>query len=383
MILVKKKRRFNVSLVVYSLILVVISITIFSVLLDRQDSDIRAHNEMSLRRWGIEVFSHPFYFALLSLFSGFTPDIDAVNTTSIVLLSAAIVARFLVLNFLLTKLVSGPGHKYRPWILSAIAFSLCIVHAIPYRRATLMLGLFTPTIWHNSTIIFLVPMALLLFWYSYQILIQPSIKKIIVVAGLVVVSILTKPNFFLCFAPAFGLFLMSKYRLSFSREFWLCLLPVIAGAFILTGEYWIVTFVGKGEGVKVGLFLVWNHFTDVKWLSFLFSFTFPLSYAVFHFSSVRNDKLLVYSWLIAFLGLVIYSLLYEPGFRMFHANFIWQMVPALLILYLCTVANFLNSIKNRLKTLLTPKYLIVLGVFALHFIAGCVYIYKVVTIDIW
>jgi hypothetical protein len=298
-------------------------------------------------------------------------------------LSVAIVGRFLVINFLLARLIARPGCKYWPWILPTISFSLCIVHAIPYKTARLMLGLFTPTIWHNSTIIFLVPLALLSFWYSYQISIQPSIKNSGILSGLLVVSNLIKPNFFLCLAPAFLLLLIYRYKLSFNRKFWYSLIPIIAGTVVLAIEYWIIISSGRGEGTKIGLFVVWNHFTGFKLLSFLLSFAFPLSYLVFHFRSVRNDKLLVYSWLIAFLGLIIYSVFYESGDRMYHANFIWQIVPALLILFACTVANLLNSIKNRPGTLWSAKYSIVLGAFVLHFLAGCVYIYKCINIGVW
>ena len=374
----QKKIQQYTPIAILSLVLLIGSAFLFSAQIGRRDPDIYLHSLLSLQQWDREVYSHVLYFLLLKIFSGFSTDLNDVNRTAIILLSIATVFKYLVINYILKKNISHTFYGNRSWIIALISFSLCIIHAIPLGKANFMPGLFTATNWHNSTIIMQTPLALLQFYLSYQLLIRFSGKSIVLLSITIILSNLLKPNFFLCFAPIYTLLIAFECRFRFNTRFLLSVLPVMIGIIILAIEYWLIYSSGGEGGIGIHFFLVWDHFITMKWLALLFSFAFPGVYLLLNFSYVKTDKMLVFAWLIVLLGLLIFIAFYEKGERMFHANFIWQMVPAMLIPFLTTIINWVKRMDKEGSSLFQLKNIICMMVFLIHVLAGCVYIYKVI-----
>jgi len=105
-----------------------------------------------------------------------------------------------------------------------------VVGIITEYRSSIYLGTFTPTIWHNATVIFLMPFAILLFWFSF-LYIETGQKKFIVLQSILAVSNpLAKPAYFLVYALAYPMMVLANKRIRFNV---LSYIPVICGGLVL------------------------------------------------------------------------------------------------------------------------------------------------------
>src|SRR5260221_3534667 len=159
-----------ISVILAAFLLTLLGAILFSIQISRQQPDIYLHSALYLKPWGPEIHSHILYFLLLAPASGFTPDIAAVNTGAIILLSLFTLIKFFLLYFLLVKLSkNNPLFRLYRSLPVIIAFLLCIIHPIPFRKAPFMVGYLPINSWHNSTTIMEVPFALLLFYLALRL----------------------------------------------------------------------------------------------------------------------------------------------------------------------------------------------------------------------
>lgn len=239
------------------------------------------------------------------------------------------------------------------------------------------LGQLPPNVWHNSTTIFLIPFAVLLYWYSYQLLEKFEIKTLWWVIGMAFLNNLIKPSFFLCFAVVFPLMALIKFKLR--KEFFLCLIPVVFGFALIILEYIAIYKFGSygraGESsIAIEPFGWWRVYAEYISISFLISVAFPLSYLLFYFNRVKDQPFLYYAYLLFSAATGIMIIFVEKGPRETDGNFFWQIIAANYILFLAVAIDFTKHLLRERK--LNIRDMIIASVFALHLFSGWIYLAK-------
>ncbi|MFN0201535.1 MAG: hypothetical protein ACKVTZ_08440 [Bacteroidia bacterium] len=312
------------------------------------------------------------------------------------ILTLSVWARFAVTTYLLQKSkIPAAWADIIAFLLAHFAFSLPRIgilfntlqyfkHQITfeyYQFSPYWFGQFPPFVWHNSTLILLYPFALLLFWQSYEQLQRPSSTRLLTIIALVCLNIIIKPSFFFCFAGAYPLFLLKNFRLS--RTFFLQLLPVIVGLFLLwfqmRGIYHTET-ANSGLGIKPfaewAIHLGGNHFPLRAAQAIFCSFLFPICFFAVYPSFLSEQKH-QYTLLLLAGAMLLAILMGENGERAGHGNFLWQMFVCNYLLFGITVSDFwkqlnINALQKREKGLLFAL--------ALHLGSGGLYLVKLITL---
>src|SRR5438552_6851808 len=119
----------------------------------------------------------------------------------------------------------------------------------------------------------LLPLALLQFIYSLKILEDDDRKIQAKLVTVTVLSLLVKPNFFLCYAAVFPLFLFGRCGWRLNKRFFYGITHIVIGGVVLFLEL-LVTYTKKDNGVGIAFspFVVWDHFTGSKTICLLTSF---------------------------------------------------------------------------------------------------------------
>lgn len=327
------------------------------------------------------------YFAAVCLFAFFQDNYNILLFSSLIVLALTIAYKFyLTAQIFRDELKNDFKLDENKILLISNLVGICLVLAfciyLPKELGLtqyFFLGQVPPNVWHNSTTIFLIPFALLLYWCSYRLLEKFEIKEFWWVMGMVFVNILAKPNFFLCFAVVFPVMALIRFRLK--REFFLSLIPVFFGGVLLILQYIAIYQLGsygygkpEESGVILAPFVWWELFSKNIPISILVSAAFPLIYLVFYFKRVQNQPFLYYAYLLFAVGVAILALLGETGPRATHGNFQWQAIVSNYILFFAVALDF---VKNALqKNELNVKDKLIAAVFALHVVSGLLYLAK-------
>ena len=164
-----------------------------------------------------------YYFTIYSI-GFFTTTKSVLLLVSVYILAIITFWKYLLIKKIFFSEIKSTIYK-NDVILSITAFSLLFLFAIPlillFSDYYYLLS-FSPTIFHNSTAIFLMPFSLLLFWQSVKQMQQFSTTGLIILSILLLLNIAAKPSYIFVYAIAYPIILLKKYR--FSKLFWLNLL---------------------------------------------------------------------------------------------------------------------------------------------------------------
>lgn len=273
--------------------------------------------------------------------------------------------------------------RYSDYFLLYISLALMLVSAIyfPLVNPYPYLGVWGPNPWHNPTFITARPFVLLSFWWYLQEIVNGTnfTKRfsLIRIAISLVLCTLIKPNFVLAFIPASFIFcgLYSDRKMQMWFKTGLLLLPVIG---VLLFQYLFAYYynLSGSSSVQFCFFDVWQRYAPSVPLAILQGTAFPLIVSAVFFSSLRKEKMLVFSWLLLVIGLAISVFLCETGGRAAHANFIWTYMFCLNILFICSTISLLRWISDAPKQTLpssTGQSLCILF-FLLHLYSGLYYV---------
>ena len=225
-------------------------------------------------------------------------------------------------------------------LTAALMVSAPIVR--PWWPNRVYLGQISPNVWHNPTSIVCWPLAILLFTSAAEFLRSGRLRLLLAVSSLAAVSVLAKPNYFLAFAPVFGLLSLKLFGLS--RALVLSQLAMLPTVLVLL---WQMTASFDGpDAMRPGLHIAWrpleawHMYSSSIVVSLAFSLAFPLSYLVVFRRSLVNRNLLVFAW-----GVLICGLLWTAGFAEVRSadgvvdpdfNFSWGSHLSLYVLFLVT-----------------------------------------------
>lgn len=243
------------------------------------------------------------------------------------------------------------------------------------------LGKFTPTIWHNSTLIAVFPFCILLVRETLDWVASKEKKYLPRLLGLGVIIMLIKPSFLFCFIPALPVFAVWFYPqekkmfaqaigisitlllLLFLEKLWIFDLdPMIAKMYTLEEQSQVVI-----NPLRVHL-----HFSKEPIFDFLTSFPSTLVFLLFFGKKAFKSQIFLFSFLLLGFALAVYLIFAETGLRELHGNFYWQIPIALFLHYLSMVILVIQDFLKQGKRI-NLKIGIFGLVYLIQFLFGLVY----------
>lgn len=354
-----------------------------------KDNDMYAHATIAknilVGDWSF--FSRPFIMYSLSIvLSFFSENTYNILIAICILLAASTAFRYYISLKEISKINVSSNKNKNLKISGWAALSLIFVFVIPvftYMKYNFFyIGNFTPTVWHNSTIIFLMPFAVLLFIESCKQIENYSPKRDFIIFSLIFLNIFIKPSFFFVFAVAYPLIMLLINRVS--KKFFRSLIPIILGGILLLLQYWLMYQVndedvsGKsGSGISLGFFTLYSIRIGLRFLPIclLLSLLFPILYTLLNFRKITKDIIYLFSISLVIFSILIYAGVHETGPRFLDGNFYWQIIPCTWILFFVSLVELLKDIREN-GFILKNKFL--LTIYSLHVISGIIYLLYII-----
>lgn len=343
-------------------------------------SDIKAHVQLiqSVARGASLPPANFMFYLLVYTIAIFNIETLPLYIATVLILSLSVAAKFTISRvFLIQHYRSALKNNVAPEaIIPFISILLLIVFSLPTNN--FYIGQIPPNVWHNSTVIFVMPFALLLFWLTYNQLVHPTVNRTVPITILCILNILIKPSFFFVLFFAYPLMLLRCFGL---RQYpWKNLIPIVIGSFIAAVMYYLIyklsfgNIIAGGSGIAFRPFWIWAHLSKNITLSLIFSLVFPITYLGFYREDFMKHMILQYAVIAYLIAITIAILLSETGPREFHANFFWQAIMCSYILFLVTAALYVE--KFITTGMRDWKNMIILISFISHVVAGILYLVK-------
>jgi hypothetical protein len=321
-------------------------------------------------------------YLLVNVFSFFSAKVTPTEISLCFLLALAGIYRY-YLSLKKINEVDGMNENNQ-WIHALLAISMLFVFAIPIPNYFLgdyfmYIGNYVPNVWHNSTILFLFPFAMLLFDLSYKQLKTYNAKRNGWIFLLILLNLFIKPSYFFVFISVYPFLLLFNYKLK--KEFWYSIIPLVVGFIILIIEYIIIyktvqLTTKEASSVIFMPFYRNPEFEDLYLIpiAMLFSMFFPILYTFFNLPKLVKNQLFWYTSLSFLVSVLIFFFISESGPRASHGNFYWQIVICIWICFFVALLALLKDIKFEGKTL---KNMSLISLFSIHVIMGIIYFVRI------
>lgn len=351
------------------------------------DDDIKGHANTACKMITEgRLFDGTFILYLLTaILSFFSTNVYYLRLAICFLLAFASLLRFFLVQerfYHLDLYTADLNKNYRLSLMLGLSLIFVFALSVPgfFKHGYMYLGTFTPNVWHNSTTIFLMPFAFLLYTESSKQLTDYSFKHNYLLIALIFLNIFIKPSFFLVFVCVYPLMMLYRYR--FAKTFWTSLIPLIFGLIFLLWQY--LNIYNKGVQISaedkssVGIcfmcvFKMRSAYLDLP-VSIFFSLLFPIVYTIWNKKTWKKNITQWYIiWMMAF-AVIIYLFIVELGPRLIHGNFFWQIVPCAWIYFYITLNNLIKDIKSEG---FTHKNKTLLFLYFIHVIVGVLYLARI------
>lgn len=366
------------------------SALLFRWMLTRElETDLPSH--MRLAALSIEMGAWPpnfLYYWTVALFAGFSAETSRLQSATVFVLSASCALRFLAGVWVGRQLLREcPGWDQRPGVRCAFYIAVALLqvahNVIDYTRPNFYVGFFTSNVWHNSTTIFLMPWAILLFYAAYRAVTRCSTGDLLLLAGMGVVNVAIKSSLIQVMVLAVPPAALLAHRFSFRLiKVGLALLPAVlfvVGQYVLLYTHFFADSVMaryheelgvSGESKVAFEFLaLWpSHTLSTVVCSFLY----PI--AVLGILCIRRSRDNLFGFAVACLAVALlqYMCLVETGFRRYHGNFTWQVLICTHLLFL---ASLIVQFRHVLRRDEPGRRDLLAGVlFMIHVLCGVGYI---------
>jgi hypothetical protein len=328
-----------------------------------------------------------FYF-LANLISGFTSNSYLLYGAVILLLASATAAKYELTKRMIFWFSGKEPNAKNIKLVQFISFMCILSFPIPdlYNLGVMhsfFHGRIAHNVWHNSTIIFLFPFALLLFWKQTKLLMKkgnPTSRDILHLTILVLLNAFIKPSFILVFIPATFLFLVWKYLPTDMGNFIKQCIPLFVGLIALVWLHFLIYTLQTGRSAYgpssiaiSGFFEVLRGYMPGWYIPVLLvmSFAFPILAAVLDGKSLSKNKAFIFALILTILGLVIFALVVEEGPRKYHGNLGQQNIICAYLLLVTAMSNVIGKTidtKHEGSYFTWHKY-----VFVAQFLSGIAY----------
>lgn len=347
------------------------------------NSDLPAHAHIAQQMLEEHrLFSTNFlmYF-LINLLTFFTGAKYPMRAVLVLLLAAANTAKYAIVR-----------EAFREWTSYKTAklasFSMLFVYIIPLMYFLKPLGIFlsadnmywgyyVPNVWHNSTILCMMPFAIACYLLSVKQFKQYTDRRNKYISLFLVLSVLVKPSFFFVYVIAYPIIMLSQYGLS--KTFSKSLLPLLAGGICLVYEYVTIYYSGVNDGSSVVIDIA-QLFTLDFWQSHILylvvSLSLPLLFLCLYGRTIVRDPEFWFVLIMLVCGLGIMWCCRETGPRATHGNFGWQTIAAMWFVYFYMLKTATNSEVSSSSQRGGYSQRVTLIIFGLHVIMGFVYLGK-------
>jgi hypothetical protein len=326
----------------------------------------------------------PLYFALLATAVGFQKSTAALDVATVAVLGIAVGVKYLISAWIALRETDAEGLRLR---VSGETGLVLLVALLPFAFSLptnhIFLGQEPPNVFHSSTTIFLMPFALLLFYFSARYLRTGDREWLYASAGLALLNVLAKPSFVLALIVVLPIAALIRFR--GSRELWRAWGLAAFMAALVVGQYLYIYKTGSGDKlqeaaglvstvpshVRIDPFGVWSHYSSSIPLSFLASFAFPLVALAVYGRRLLEYDLVRYAFGLLAVSLAIFILLTETGSRQFDGNFGWQVIVSSYIAFLVTLIRVWDLRYERPVALEAAVW----ATFAAHLVAGGIFLH--------
>lgn len=338
------------NLDVIGIFALMVSIFAYIMFVVKWNSDLCAHTYIAQQMLEEHrLFSTNFlmYF-LINLLTFFTGAKYPMRAVLVLLLAAANTAKYTIVR-----------EAFREWTSSKTAklasFSMLFVYIIPLMYFLKPLGIFlsadnmywgyyVPNVWHNSTILCMMPFAIACYLLSVKQFKQYTDRRNKYISLFLVLSVLVKPSFFFVYVIAYPIIMLSQYGLS--KTFSKSLLPLLAGGICLVYEYVTIYYSGVNDGSSVVIDIA-QLFTLDFWQSrilyLVVSLSLPLLFLCLYGRTIVRDPEFWFVLIMLVCGLGIMWCCRETGPRATHGNFGWQTIAAMWFVYFYMLKIAVNS----------------------------------------
>ena len=355
------------------------------------DTDLQAHTEyVQLVNTGHGLLPVNFLlYGLVSALSVGSTNLSVLYYWMITVLATAVSLKFVVSRRLIIELAASQNAasalRLLPGGATGLAGLLLVVFVLPgvgtFGTDEYYLNRIVPTVWHNSTVIALMPAALLLYREQYRALYGREKPRTLLLIGLVILNIVIKPSFFFASSSSTAaLALLSERRLS--RRLIQLVLPTLVGGALVAGQAWLIYTLNYGSlqeedsHLRIGLLQVWNWNPATTPYDLVLSFALPLA-AVGLLGRALPRGPLLYPAVLCVVAVLIYASVGETGPRATHQNFIWQNVPTTYILLLTTIVQVAVAASRAPEAVPVVRYRALSYLTLLHVLSGVYYLFRV------
>lgn len=354
------------------------------------DSDLKAHAYIAISKMQCgQMFGGNFllYF-LMNLFSGFSTEIGIVIITNSFLLALAVVAKYWIAFHCLakdnSKIVAGIA-SFTLLFAYILPFVILIDFILDSRPLSFLLryrfyygGYYVPNVWHNSTIIFCMPFAILTYRYSLKLLRNYSLSDCWKLSLVNLICVMIKPSFFFVFLCPYVLFITFKY-VKIWKSFLCCLIPIVLGCVGVLYQFITIYDGSDGSSVAFSLNRLLNYdYWYEHWLYFVSSLFLPLFFFALKFKKCKCDLEFFFLSSMLIIAIFISLLFQETGPRALHGNFYWQIIPSMWLFYYYILRNELSEFSGSSVSIMKPVLFgrPVLTLYSLMFFVGLFYFVK-------
>ncbi len=328
------------------------------------------------------------YF-MVNLLTGFSGNLLLIKVALVVLIALSNTFKYV--------LVKNEFSQWFPLKQAKIASAaLLFVFVIPVFYFMKIFGIFlntnnmcfqycVPNVWHNSTILCMMPFAILTFFLSVNQFKNYDKKRNKFIVLFVLLSTLIKPSFFFIYVIAYPLCMFVRFR--FSKEFFHSLVPILIGCFCVLYEFFTIYNGSDDSGIAIRVLPLFTFgFWKSRILYFSVSMALPLFFVLIYRKEIEKDYEFWFILIMLVVALGISWCCYETGPRAYHGNFGWQVIAAMWFVYyyMIKIAMKMNhkiQYKNsgivetsRESKLILYKLFMVL--YSVHVFMGILYLIK-------
>lgn len=325
-------------------------------------------------------FPYPIMFLIAKVFYAFTP-VEVALSFTVALLNGA---TFLLIYYYMNQYVPNTKHAWGKVFLSCLVLFYAMLfipqHAlpgVPFRYV----GVFSPNPFHNATYLAARPFSVLSF-FTFVALYEDykerfDLKKGCAFAISLLLSTMTKPSFTIVFCGAVGLrllFDLCKSRFCiWKRSFFVGAMFIPTFLDLLyqySGVFTGIDSTGEEAGIGIGFLTAWGEICTNVPLAIILPIAFPIVVLLFHATDIKSNKLYRLAWEVYGMGLLMFMVLYEKGFRIYHMNFSWGYMIGM---FLLVVVSVMLLLKDTYQHKIGIRLLIQWGIFMLHLACGILY----------
>lgn len=362
---------------------------VFSYIMFLGFSDLQAHADIAMRMLREHrLFENNFLMYLMAIIlTGFTGALVPTRLAIVLLIVFSNTTKYVLVRNEMSETIPLRYAKMASLALLFVfvvpVFYFLKIFGVFLNANTMYLGYYVPNVWHNSTILCMMPFAIMTFFFSVRQFDKYDGRRNGLITLFVVLATLVKPSFFFIYVVAYPICMFVKYR--FNKEFFYSFIPILAGCACVVYEYLSIYDGEDGSGVVISVMPL---FTLAFWKShieyFAASILFPVLFVLFYWKEIRHDYEFWFVLIMLVVALGIKWCCAETGERALHGNFGWQVIAAMWFVFYYMLKIIFQSYSNykdvkkidKTNRFGRKKSIVFLGIYGVHVVMGLVYLIK-------